>query len=256
MNTSKTLLYDGSFNGFLTSVFIAFEEKIDVVDIQRNSRGQNELFSDTTTIFTHVEKAKRVWNGIRAKSHNAITNVYFAFLSEMDGVELLLFSYIQKLMATKNGSHTYTEEVMRIGQLARSVRREKQRMESFVRFGQTADKVKMAIIEPDYDVLPLISKYVRNRFPNEPWLVYDMKRKYGIFYNLEYVELISLNLSNVPFTKVHKGDAFLGEGHDYQTLLTDYFKMAPLIAHINGKLHVQRSPKKYPKYLREKKEIA
>ncbi|MEM8927924.1 MAG: DNA metabolism protein, partial [Bacteroidota bacterium] len=78
MKNETTLLYDGSFNGFLSAVFVAFEEKLHVADIQKNGQGQNGLFSDTETIFTHVEKAKRVWNGVRSKSYNAISNIYFA----------------------------------------------------------------------------------------------------------------------------------------------------------------------------------
>ena len=39
MKNSKILIYDGSFNGFLTAIFVAFEEKIEVSDIQKNSVG-------------------------------------------------------------------------------------------------------------------------------------------------------------------------------------------------------------------------
>ena len=38
MNTSKTLIYDGSFNGFLTAVFIGFEQRINQADIQRKGQ--------------------------------------------------------------------------------------------------------------------------------------------------------------------------------------------------------------------------
>ena len=34
MNASTTLVYDGSFNGFLTAVFVAFDEKINVADMK------------------------------------------------------------------------------------------------------------------------------------------------------------------------------------------------------------------------------
>ena len=51
MNASTTLVYDGSFNGFLTSVFVAFDEKINVADIQKNNQSQNGLFSETETVF-------------------------------------------------------------------------------------------------------------------------------------------------------------------------------------------------------------
>ena len=98
MNTTKTLIYDGSFNGFLTAVFIGFEQKIPYADIQRQGQIQSGLFSETEIIFTNVEKAQRVWNGIRNKSNSAIKNVYFAFLSKQNTVEGLLYHYIQKLM--------------------------------------------------------------------------------------------------------------------------------------------------------------
>src|SRR5690606_16617615 len=130
MNPETTLIYDGSFNGFLTAVFDAFDQKLNVVDIQKNNQCQNRLFSGSQIIFTHVDKAKRVWNGIRNKSHNAISNVYFAFLGEADGVEHMLYIYIQKLMWNQNGDfpdHSQSS-VVYIDQLARKVGREKHRM--------------------------------------------------------------------------------------------------------------------------------
>ena len=40
MEKEKILVYDGSFNGFLTSVFIAFDQKINVANIQRRNEVQ------------------------------------------------------------------------------------------------------------------------------------------------------------------------------------------------------------------------
>ena len=256
MNPSTTLIYDGSFNGFLTAVFVAFDEKINVADIQKNGECQNGLFSETETIFTHVEKAKRVWNGIRNKSHNAIANVYFAYLSETEGVELMLYTYIQKLMATKSGKQLdYSDGiVLHISQLARKVGREKHRMEAFVRFQLTKDDIYFANIEPDFDVLPLISKHFRDRYADQQWLIYDVKRNYGIYYNLDHVEMVSLNLRDIHHNKTVKSDAFKTEEYGYQTLWNDYFKSTSIKSRINPKLHTQHVPKRYWKYLSEKKE--
>lgn len=255
MKNSKTLVYDGSFNGFLTAVFVAFDEKINVVDIQKNSKGQKGLFSDTETIFTHVEKAKRVWNGIRAKSYNAITNIYFAFLSEEEGVELLLYNYIQKLMASNGKQVDYSDGVvLRISQLAKQVGREKHRMEAFVRFQLTKDNIYFANIEPDFDVLPLISKHFRHRYADQHWLIYDVKRKYGIYYNLEGVEVVSLDLSEIHFNRSRKSKVFSEAEYEYQDLWNNYFKSTNIKSRINPKLHRQHVPKRYWKYLSEKKE--
>jgi len=250
-----TLIYDGSFNGFLTAVFIAFEERLNVVDIQKNHQVQNVLFSETETIFTRVEKAKRVWNGVRNKSHNAITTIYFAFLSEKEGIEFMLYNYIKKLMAQKGKHQDFSDDtLLYISQLARRVAREKHRMEAFVRFQLTQDAIYFANIEPDFDVLPLISKHFRNRYADQQWLIYDVKRSYGIFYNLEQVELVSLNLSEIHYNRTRQSGLFTDSEYEYQDLWNSYFKSTNIKSRINKKLHTQHMPKRYWKYLPEKKE--
>jgi len=256
MKNSKTLIYDGSFNGFLTAVFIAFEEKIEVADIQKNGQTQNGLFSESETIFTNVTKAKRVWNGVRSKSHNAISNIYFAFLSEAEGIEPMLFNYIKKLMAasTRKQLDFSDDTVLYISQLARKVGREKHRMEAFVRFQLTKDDIYFANIEPDFDVLPLISKHFRNRYADQQWLIYDVKRNYGIYYNLDNVELVSLDLSEIHHNRTKKSKVFVEGEYDYQELWNNYFQSTNIKSRINRKLHTQHVPKRYWKYLSEKKE--
>ena len=256
MENAKTFIYDGSFNGFLTSIFVAFEEKAQVADIQKNTVRQNGLFSETETIFTHVEKAKRVWNGIQKKNQNAIKNIYFAYLSESKNIELLLYRYIRKLFANQESIHSdYSDGlVLKISQLAKTVGREKHRMEAFVRFQLTQDDIYFANIEPDFDVLPLISKHFRSRYADQQWLIYDVKRQYGIFYDLEKVEIVSLDLDEVYANSIHKSDRFINEEYSYQDLWNNYFKSTNIKSRINMKLHTQHVPKRYWKYLSEKRE--
>lgn len=256
MENAKTLIYDGSFNGFLTAVFAAFEENIHVADIQKNSLSQNGLFSESQTIFTNTDLAKRVWNGIAKKSTTAIKNIYFAYLSETEGVELMCYRYVRKLFANHVSIHSdYSDGiVLKISQLAKSVGREKHRMEAFVRFQLTQDHIYFANIEPDFDVLPLISKHFRSRYADQQWLIYDVKRKYGIFYDLNRVEIITINLDDIYANSIHKSNRFLGEEYDYQDLWNNYFKSTNIKSRINLKLHTQHVPKRYWKYLSEKKE--
>jgi len=143
MNSTKTLVYDGSFNGFLTAVFIGYEQKLAYADIQKKGQLQSGLFTETETIFTNLEKAQRVWNGVKNKSNSAIKNIYFAFLSEQNNMEALLYRYIQKLMgSTYKGATDFSDDcVLKINSLAQKVGREKHRMEAFVRFQLTKDEV-------------------------------------------------------------------------------------------------------------------
>lgn len=252
---SKTFIYDGSFNGFLTAVFIGFEQKIAHADIQPNRGIQSGLFTETETIFTNLEKAKRVWSGVQNRSSTAIKHIYFAFLSEQKGIEPLLYAYIQKLMqGGGTTSPNFKDDCkLKINQLAHKVGREKQRMEVFVRFQLTNDDIYFAIIEPDFNVLPLLSKHFRSRYADQQWIIYDAKRNYGLYYNLEGVELINLDLRDTIANSTHRNDAFVQEEHEYQGLWNNYFQSTDIKLRINKKLHTQHVPKPDWKYLSEKK---
>ena len=79
MKKELTLIYDGTFNGFLTAVYIAFDEHITIQNIEANSFAQKELFGNTKTILTNTHKAKAVWDGLQTKSYHLTTIIYFAF---------------------------------------------------------------------------------------------------------------------------------------------------------------------------------
>ena len=193
MDNSKILIYDGSFNGFLTAVFVGFDENIEVMGFQKIHSSQKGLFSDAQTIYTQVSKAKRVWDSIEKKNSRAIKNIYFAFLSETDGIDFMLYKYIRRLFSAMNP--VYIEEYnaleMKISQLAKNVGREKQRIERLLEFKSTEDNIYMAEIETTYNILPIISRHFRNKYPKNQWIIFDRKRNYGMYYNLVSVEIIS-----------------------------------------------------------------
>ena len=257
MNEAKILVYDGSFNGYLTAIFKAFEQKLLLADIQKEEQAQRGLFSDAEMVYTEIDKAKRVWNGIQKKNHTAMKNIYFAFLSENKGIELLLYRYIQKLYSRTELLHLNfsDDHVLKVAQLAKSVGREKHRMEAFVRFQLTKDGIYFSTIEPDFDVLPLISKHFKSRYADQQWLIYDVKRKYGIYYDLNSVELISLDLKEVHANRATKSAVFTASEYEYQDLWNNYFKSTTIASRVNMKLHIQHVPKRYWKYLSEKKAV-
>lgn len=202
MENAKILIYDGSFNGYLTAVFLAFDEKIQVVDIQKSSRLQNGLFSDAKNIYTQLDKALRVWNGIQNKSHVAIKNIYFSFLSEQKGIELLLYRFIRKLFFPHEviSLNFLDNNEAQINQLAKAVSKEKYRVETFTKFELTKADVYLANVSTEFDVLPLISKHFCARFRNQKWMIYDMNRKYGLYYDASRLtKIASKNTKVYPF---------------------------------------------------------
>lgn len=252
---AKNLIYDGNFDGFLTAVFYVFEHKLKNVRIQNKFTMQQGLFSDNETIVTEEVKANRVWKGVKSKlSAKGSYQLYYAFLSEQIGVEDILLDYIRyafekRSNADKDYSHP---SVLKIAQLAKSVGREKHRMEAFVRFRLTKDNIYFSSIEPDFNVLPLIEKHFKRRYADQKWVIYDIKRGYGLFYDLEHVEIINMDFpAGFDFTKT-ESEFFATQEFEFQKLWQDYFKATNIESRKNMKLHIRHVPKRYWKYLSEK----
>ncbi len=250
-----TLIYDGTFDGFLTCVFQVYEFKLHQVTIQNRADFQESLFGDNGFIITDLLKADRVWKGLKKKTSNTGSlRIYYAFLSEQKEVENLLLRYIQYAFTSDLpiDSDFGNEDVLKVTQIAKSVGREKHRMEAFVRFKLTKDEMYFANIEPDFDVLPLISKHFKSRYADQKWIIYDLKRNYGLYYDLEGVDIINLTLpEDYDATKTSK-DFFAEEELEFQTLWQDYFESTNIPSRKNMKLHVRHVPKRYWKYLSEK----
>ena len=126
-------------------------------------------------------------------------------------------------------------------------------MEAFIRFQHTADGIFYCGIDPDFNVLPLIINHFKNRYADQQWIIYDIKRNYGLFYDLEKVEEIKLDFTDQNTKASLSTPSVLSEKEGlYAVLWKDYFKSANIPARKNTKLHVQHVPKRYWKYLTEK----
>lgn len=251
----KTLIYDGSFDGFLCCVFYVFEYKLKNAKIQNEFVLQNALFSENEKISTNKDKADRVWKGLKTKASTiSTTKIYYAFLSEQPGVENILLDYISYIFKSNkkvDTDFTY-DSVLKTSKIAKNVSREKHRMEAFVRFKLTKDAIYFANIAPDFNVLPLISKHFKSRYADQKWVIYDIKRNYGLYYDLEVVTIMQMEFpKNFDFSKTDK-NFFSEEEFDFQTLWQNYFKSTNITERKNMKLHIQHVPKRYWKYLSEK----
>lgn len=209
-----------------------------------------------TEIITDLKKADRVWKGIKSNSTaRGSLRLYYAFLSERAQIESLLLTYIQQAFKSRIplDSDFGNETVLKISQIAKSVGREKHRMEAFVRFKLTNDDIYFANIEPDFDVLPLISKHFKSRYADQKWIIYDLKRQYGLYYDLEKVEMMNLTWpANFDPTQTTT-EFFTPSEIEFQTLWQNYFQSTNIVARKNTKLHIQHVPKRYWKYLSEKR---
>jgi probable DNA metabolism protein len=249
-----TLVYDGSFKGWLTAVFEVYEYKFNDAGIRREDLYQDELMHKKHLVISDEKKAARVWQKLLNKlSRSALRQMYQSFLGEEKNIENILLTYVRyALLSQVSVEHDFGHPaVLHIQQTARKVHREKHRMEAFVRFELTKDKLFYAIIQPDFNVLPLIQTHFRDRYADQRWLIYDTRRKYGIYYDLQEVTEVKIDFSDHVTSKP---DLVYDEKETmYQQLWQQYFASVNIKARKNTRLHIQHMPKRYWKHLTEKR---
>ncbi|WP_278009958.1 TIGR03915 family putative DNA repair protein [Flavobacterium gyeonganense] len=192
------VIYDGTYEGWLTAIFEVYEFKLSDIVFAKNETSGTLLFATSHLVVTDISKAKRVLDGLKLRlSAEGFSNMYKAFLSELPDIEETMFQFVQHVFAnTKNVEEDFSNNaVWYLRKAIRLTRKEAHRMEAFVRFKLTKDQLYYAIIEPDCDVLPLIESHFKNRYADQRWLIYDAKRKYGIYYDLENVATIELQFN-------------------------------------------------------------
>lgn len=258
--TARTFVYDGSFEGFLCCVFQAYDLRAQVEDITTAEKAQAQIGAELTTVFTHDGQADRVWTGFTSKvSSTCSQNVYKCFLSEQPGIELVLFRFMQAVFSGQAAEHNYAfEPALIIHQLGKRVQREVHRMHAFVRFEQAEDGLFAATIAPDFNVLPLIGDHFEKRYADQRWLIYDSRRKAGLYYDLHQVQQVTLEtgaaaVADSTGTESANGiaAAHANEGL-YKHLWQQYFSTVNISERRNMKLHIQHVPRRYWKYLSEK----
>ncbi len=247
--------YDNTFDGLLTLVFDAYSRKIFPDKI--SGEETPSLFDEEVyRVVTDTARARRVWDGLHKKiSKEACRMCLAVFLSELPEREMLLLRYMRKAFASSTSIEVNfgDPDVLECSKIYRKVMREAERMRMFVRFQKTADGIFFAPIEPKYNVLPLAIEHFEDRFSDQLWVIYDVKRHYGYFYDLHKTEEVTFEQLNIDLDTGKLNDEQAAEDEKlFQSLWQQYFQSICIKERINPKLHQQHLPKRFWKYLPEK----
>lgn len=247
--------YDGTFEGFLTSVFDCYSRKDFPMDICSRVGEQKYFFTDRHDVTTHSKKAERVWKGIQNKLSGRNNQlVFYTFLSEEPGVEMRIYRFLRRLFSTQFNIETdYGDsDVLSLTQISQKVKKEAMRMMQFVRFQHTRDGLYFCGIEPRYDVIPLVVDHFQKRFADQKWLLYDLKRNYGVLYGKDKVEEVEISRKNFNSMTGQAKVDILEEGEEfYQKLWRSYFTHINIKERKNLRLQRQHMPRRFWKYLPE-----
>lgn len=248
-------LTDGTYDGLLCAIFDSYKNPApqEIVDARCF---QGNIFDAQYSVTSNEEIAQRVLLGIEKVAGASANRLLLkAFLSEFPDANMLVYRLVRKLMALKRGDFlkNYGDaDVLRAAQISKMINREVHRMHAFVRFQKLQCGDYLALVDPDFNVMPLLDDHFVRRFADMAWTIFDTRRGYGIYYDktsVSYVTEIPADLDESE--KI--ADEFLDQNEKaFQALWKAYFDSVNIKFRKNEKHHLAQLPKRYWKYLSEK----
>ena len=249
------LTYDGSFEGLLTVIFECYDQKLKPDFIVKEQSYQPTMFDKTLRVASDLTKAQRVLTGLEKRiSRQGILRLFKFFHSEFSDVGFTIYEYVKLSFSSPvNIEKDYRQpSVLRIKKVVEMVNREIHRMHAFVRFQKTVDNIYASTIVPDFDVIPFIGDHFKERYADQQWLIYDVKRDYGLHYDLKAMRIVSLENPEWSGKQRVKPSALNEEERYFQRMWKSYFDSTCIKERKNMKLHLQHLPRRYWHYLPEK----
>jgi len=241
-----TVIFDGSFNGFLCIVYAYYYGKISPIIIQRENQAQLTLDQEIYEVATDNHQSTRVLKGMREKISNEATNrVYNALLSYEEDKYMAIFNYV--LLGFSIGhmvdSHLQEDCVREVHRLSKRVGGETHLLLGFSRFAETEGGVLYAVITPKNDVLSLVADHFSRRLMNNAWIIHDKSRNQAAIYDGN-----SYIITKIP------GNAVVNyaEGEkEIQEMWVTFFNALAIDARKNPKLQRQMLPLYFRKNMTE-----
>ena len=199
-------LHDGSLEGLLSAVFLAYERREEPDEIVPEARYQPRFAQETITVDTDFDRAMRVKRGIeRVAGRNTFTAVLRASTCDDYDAGIIVYRFVRHVMSRPKDdrSSPVLEDlanpvVSDLVRLSRRVVNECEKMRQFVRFSHLENGVWYARCNPNASVVPLVMGYFSARLNDQPFIIYDENHHLAGMYDGKTWELVSGDAVNVP----------------------------------------------------------
>ncbi len=246
--------YDLSFEGLLTAVFDAYVRRT-FPDVLASPGEPGPLFADEVhEVVPSAESAGRVWHGLERRLSKKHCNMLLhAWLSEVPGTDALLLRYMRAVFdGGASAACDFSDPaVIEVRRRARIASHEAHYLVEFTRLRRAADGEWFAAVAPKCNALPLTMHYFPERFADQQWIIYDVKRHYGYRYDTHEVTEMTLP-DEERFLAALTDDSLLHERErEFRTLWKGYFESVSVGERFNPRLQRRCMPARFWPYLTE-----
>ena len=240
-------VYDGSMVGFLNIVYMVYTSKIFPQKIAK--KYSQRIFDEVYYIQSDEDIAKRVYAGLESKFEKVfLQKIQHTFLCDTKEYELYLLNYIISGFKGQNNllniSH---QDVYFIDSLQKELFKMAHKYKGFIRFKELATKEMFAVIEPKYNILPLLAQHFVSRYKYQDFVIYDKQRSIALVYVNQIVKIE--NIASIDDLTYSDNEL------EYQKLWKSFFESVSIKERLNDKLQKSFIPLWYRKHLVEFNDI-
>lgn len=238
------LLYDGTFEGFLSLVYEVYYKKLKPTKIYKTLPNEI-LFEEILEINSSKESGIKVLNAIKTKFPKEILEkILNLFMCDSKEFEMALLEYI--VIGFKDSKQLYNINnscVFYLNNLEKELFRVTHKLTGFIRFEELEDKTLYAKIESKFNVVYFLGRHFLKRFNNQNFIIHDINRK------LAFVKMQNdYSIKEVAFFDEPN---YSSNEEKFQKLWKSFFSGVTINERTNLKLQTQMVPLLYRTYMSE-----
>ena len=238
------LVYDGTFEGFLSLVYEVYYKKLKPIKIYKTL--PNEIiFEEILEIETSQDNVLKVLNAIKTKFPKEILEkILNIFMCDSKEFEMALLEYIIiGFKETKQLFNINNSCVFYLNSLEKELFRNVHKMTGFIRFEELEDATLYAKVESKFNIVYFLGKHFLKRFNNQNFIIHDLNRK------LAFVKIENdFSVQEVAFFDEPN---YSSNEQKFQKLWKSFFSGVTIKERINSKLQQQMVPLIYRTYMSE-----
>lgn len=238
------LVYDGTFEGFLSLVYEVYYKKLKPTKIYKTLPNEI-LFEEILEINSSKGSGIKVLNAIKTKFPKEILEkILNIFMCDSKEFEMALLEYI--VIGFKDSKQLYNINnscVFYLNNLEKELFRVTHKLTGFIRFEELEDKTLYAKIESKFNVVYFLGRHFLKRFNNQNFIIHDINRK------LAFVKIQNdYSIKEVAFVDEPN---YSSNEEKFQKLWKSFFSGVTINERTNLKLQTQMVPLLYRTYMSE-----
>lgn len=239
-----TLIYDGTFEGFLTLIYDIYYEKLPYSQITTSS-DTTDLFAQQHTVFSDTIKSQKVLDAIKTKlPPQTMQTIMNIFLCDSVPFEIHLVEFVKLGFKNANELNNINHpSVFYIQKLEKELFRHIHKMYGFTRFSELDDGFLYAKIQTKFNVVFFLGKHFAKRFNNQNYIIHDIKRKIAFFKQNNQHNIYQVGSFDIP--------AYSKNEEKFTQLWKDFLNNVAIKEQTNNKLQQQMVPLIYRTYMNE-----